>query len=130
MKSDSLNAYVTARAALLKEKAELEARLNKIAEALGDSSPSEVLVFPIEPVAAKTPAPRKTSKRKVENTMTLREAVLKVLAAGPMKKKDIWAGVSKLGYESASKNPLNSLSVFLYTCKEIKGSKGVFTLKK
>jgi hypothetical protein len=104
MKNDILQQYVSARQALLDEKAQVEARLRQITRALSEA-PSAVTVAP-KPVA---PIPRRR-----RGPISMKAAVIQVTSGHPMTKPEIMAAIQKLGFRSASKNPINSLSTLLY----------------
>ena len=114
MKVDSLKEYVNLRESLLKEKTSLEARLERINEALG-----------FGPAPAMAPA-RKVSPpaRKRENKLSLREAVIAATKAKPLTKQEILQAVEKLGYRFNTKNPMNTLNVLLYTHKTTFANEG------
>lgn len=111
--NDPLQQYRALRSALSAEREAIQKRLQEINDALGGG----------EAVVAAAPAAAPTGKKRgrppgpqkvINNAMPLREAVLKVLTAKPITKQELLAGVQKLGYRFASKDPLNSLQVFLY----------------
>lgn len=154
--NDKLKQFVSLREQLLQDRAELEARLAEINKALGAVSGPVVAavaapvaklvpVMPVVPVvkgkpgrkkavvAAPAPAPasvkpvkaRRGGKR-AKNQMSLRDAVLAVTKSRPLTRQEVLAGVQKLGYVFAAKDPLNSLSTLLYTDKGIKNNGGKF----
>jgi hypothetical protein len=104
MKTDIFQQYVSAHSALLHEKTQVEALLRQINQAL-DHAPSAVTATP-KPVA---PIPRRR-----RSPISMRAAVLQVTTGNPMTKPEILAAIQKLGFRSASKNPINSLSTLLY----------------
>ncbi len=152
MKNEKLKQFVSLREQLLRDRAELEARLAEINKALGTVSGPEVVasaapVIEAVPVAkgkpgrkkavvavkAKAPAPasaparaRRGAGKRAKNPMSLRDAVLAVTKARPLTRQEVLAGVQKLGYVFAAKDPLNSLSTLLYTDKGIKNTGGKF----
>ncbi|MFM1767643.1 MAG: hypothetical protein RJA22_172 [Verrucomicrobiota bacterium] len=68
------------------------------------------------PRAAAQPARRGAPRgKRARNAMSLREAVKKVLASGPLTKQEILAAVQKAGYKFTASNPMNSVNVVLYT---------------
>lgn len=148
--NDKLKQFVSLREQLLQDRAELEARLAEINKALGAVSGPVVAavaapVAKLVPVvkgkpgrkkavvAAPAPAPasvkpvkaRRGGKR-AKNQMSLRDAVLAVTKSRPLTRQEVLAGVQKLGYVFAAKDPLNSLSTLLYTDKGIKNNGGKF----
>ena len=104
MKNDIIKQYVSARDTLLREKAQLEARLAQIHEAL-DEPPSKVTVGP-EPAA---PVLRPAGK-----ALSLRAAVVKATTGQPMTKPEILAAIQTLGYRTTSKHPVRLLDNLLY----------------
>jgi hypothetical protein len=54
------------------------------------------------------------------NPAPLKAMVLQVTKKKPLTRQEILAAVQKAGYKFVAKDPLNSLSVLLYTAKEIK----------
>lgn len=104
-KSDPLQQYRAMRSSLANERDAIQKRLQEINAALGDTT------APItgSPVAKKVGRPAR-----VENAMSLREAVLKVLTTTPITRQELLAAVLKVGYRFAGTQPLNSLQTFLY----------------
>src|SRR5204862_3009870 len=49
-----------------------------------------------------------------QDGMSLREALLKVLAQGPRTKNELLEDVQKIGYRFTATDPMNSLQAFLY----------------
>jgi hypothetical protein len=104
MKTDTLKQFVHLRDALLKEKAQIEARLEEIVQALdleGGGYPSS------GQARGKRPA-------RPKNAMSLREAVIHVTSQQPLTKQEILSAIQKLGYQFTARNPINSLNVVLY----------------
>jgi hypothetical protein len=130
MKLDALRKYAKLRQQLIDEKSQLEAQLKEINEVLGaeaESTPVAPAVAPRE-VQRRTPG-RRGRKKGVENTMSMREAVLKALSKGPVARKDLVAAVEDVGYVFTTKNPLNSLGSVLYARNTpIKNKNGRFYL--
>jgi hypothetical protein len=112
MKMDDIRRYIDLRDSLVREKSELEQRLNQINEALGqaDGAPKAAASAPIS--RSKNAGQRRG--RPARGGISLRDAVLQVTASGPKTKEDILQGVKNLGYKFSTKNPLNSLGVILY----------------
>ncbi len=131
MRLDSLKKFVSLRDALHKEKAELEARLAQInkalgsAEAMGAAAPAAKRVK----AAAKPKTPRAKGGRGL-NAISLRDAVLKVTSEKPLTKEEILKAVEKIGYKFATKKPLASLNVVLYSKKQFKQVDGKFSPAK
>lgn len=141
MKIDKLKQYVSLREQLLRDKAELEARLAEINKALGAVAPSVTVSAPAAApakrgrrpaaaVAAGTPAkaagPKAGSRKRARNSVSLRDAVLAATKAKPLSRQEILTAVQAAGYKFAAKDPLNSLSTLLYTDKGIKNYGGKF----
>jgi hypothetical protein len=104
MKTNILKQFLSLRKALHQEKAQLEARLQQIGHALA-GAPS-VLAVPTGPPTR--------AIRRIRNPISMRAAVIQVTAGHPMTKPEIMAAIQKLGFRSASKKPLTSLSTLLY----------------
>jgi len=108
MKNDVLKQYVSARRALLQEKAQLEARLEQLNHALGqtlDQAPPAVAVI--------SKSPTRTVRR-VKRGISMKAAVLEVTKGHPMTKPEIMAAIQKLGFRSASEKPVRMLDNLLY----------------
>ena len=115
MKTDKLKEFRSLKKNLLKEKAQLEARLQEI---------NDVLAEGVAGALPDMPAGRKRYK----NEMTLKEAVMKVTAKKPLPKEDIIAAVTKLGYRFSGRDPINRLNVLLYgKDPKFKNDKGRFS---
>lgn len=125
MKLTDVNQYVALREALAKEKSALEARLAAINAALDGKAP--VPTAPAKP--GPKPGVRRRGKR-AKNQMSMKEAVVKALAAKPLSRTELLQAVMKLGYKFTAKNPLNSLSTLLYSDKSFKNNDGKFTVGK
>lgn len=134
MKNLKLKQFVSLREQLLRDKAELEARLAEINKALGVVTAAPVAAVPSQEVggkparakrAARAAAPAAPRKR-AKNTIALRDAVLQVTKSKPLSRQEILEAVQGLGYVFAAKDPLNSLSTLLYTDKGIKNHGGKF----
>lgn len=101
---DPLKAYLELRVAIDAERAALITRLKEI-----DSQLAELGLRATDGYyGPRTPTGR------VRNEMSLKEAVLKALQAGPMTKDEVFEAVRALGYEFSTDDPLNSLGVVLY----------------
>lgn len=121
MKRDSLKQFVSLRDALVAEKEAIEARLERINQALA-AEPG-----PIEDGTPRAKRGRKPGGRRPRNELSLREAVIQVTKGKPMGKKDIFDAVTKLGYVFGGNNPMNSLNVVLYSKKQFKNDDGKFS---
>lgn len=138
MKNDKLKQFVSLREQLLRDKADLEARLSEINKALGAVSGAAVVpavaAAPVakrgrKPSAAKpaaAAAAKPASRKRAQNSISLREAVLNATKAKPLSRQEILAAVQSAGYVFTAKDPLNSLSTLLYTDKGIKNHGGKF----
>lgn len=139
MKNDKLKQFVSLREQLLRDKADLEARLSEINKALGAVSGS--IAAPVVPGGAVTkrgrkPAggdkvaapssPKPAGRKRAQNSVSLREAVLTATKAKPLSRQEILEAVQASGYVFTAKDPLNSLSTLLYTDKGIKNHGGKF----
>lgn len=121
MKLTDVNQYVALRAALLKEKTALEVRLAAINRALGGTAGS---------ISLATKLGGRRGGKRAKNEMSLKEAVVKALAAKPLSRKELLQAVLKLGYKFSAKSPMNSLSTLLYSDKSIKNNGGKFSVGK
>ncbi len=124
MKNDPIEQYKQLRQELIAERDRIRARLAEIEAALEDA--------PAPQTPAKTSAPRTRRAAKSTrsgNEFSLKDAVIQVLSAKPMKRKEILEAVKKIGYTFTAKNPLNSLGVVLYgKSPRFNNNKGVFSL--
>ncbi len=118
MKTASVKQFVALRAALLNEKAQLEARLKEICAGLETTAPAPA------PSAKPGPAPKKNRAARVENTMSLHEAVTKVVASKPLTKPEILKAIDGLGYKFSASNPMMSLNTLVYTPGKLKKHPG------
>jgi hypothetical protein len=138
MPSKDVAQFVSLRDALVREKAELEARLSEINMALG-GTPAPVTEIPAKrrgrPAGKKKAVPtsvvpkaakKKSAGRRPRSGMSLPEAVLQVTAKKPLSAKEIVAAVQKVGYKFTTNNPMNSTRTMLYTNKKFKNNGGKF----
>lgn len=125
MKLTDVNQYVALRDALLNEKIALEARLAAINRALEGKTGGISLAARL----GSKPGARRGVKR-AKNEMSLKQAVVKALAAKPLTRKELLQAVLKLDYKFTAKNPMNSLSTLLYSDKSIKNNGGKFSVGK
>jgi hypothetical protein len=134
MKTDNVQQYLSLHQSLLNEKASLEARLAKISKALSGQAAAGVAVAPKRrgrpPGKAKAKPGPKPGRKRAKNSMSMREAVFKVLGGKALGRQEVLQAVLKLGYTFQTKNPLNSLGVVLYKDKGIKLANGKFSLAK
>jgi hypothetical protein len=75
---------------------------------------------------ATAPAAKPAGRKRAQNSVSLREAVLNATKAKPLSRQEILASVQSAGYVFTAKDPLNSLSTLLYTDKGIKNHGGKF----
>jgi hypothetical protein len=128
MKQDITTRIVQLHASLVKEKASLEQRLaviNKALRSIGGSVNSGPSVSKA-PVAIAVPKPGKRggARRRLDNPMPLKKAIIQVTKAKPLTKDEILAAVLKLGYKFTGSNPMNSINVHLYTKGQFKKHSG------
>lgn len=154
MKTDPLKQFVALRAQLTREKQSLERRLAEINAALGalpgtgdvaearqpsvpkgEAPPAAKAAAPsrkpgrIVPAPASPPSPSPVGPRlrKHPNGVSLRDAVLAAVRSKPLTRHEILKAVVARGYRFRAKNPLNSLSAFLYMDKSVKNVGGRFS---
>lgn len=154
MKTDPLKQFVALRAQLNREKQSLERRLAEINAALGalpgsrvgaearrdaaprtKASPEARAVVPSgkavggAPARASLPGPSSHAPRprRQPSGVSLREAVLAAVRSKPLTRHEILKAVVAHGYRFRAKNPLNSLSAFLYMDKSVKNIDGRFS---
>ncbi len=113
--SNTLQKFHALRSALISEREAIQKRLNELSAVLGaDEAPAAVVAPASAPVPKRRGRPPGQKNRVVPNTMSLREAVLKVLTTTPMTKQELLDAVQKVGYRFASAKPKFSLETFLY----------------
>lgn len=128
MKQDITTRIVQLHASLVKEKASLEQRLaviNKALRSIGGSvnSGPSVSKAPVA-IAASKPGKRGGARRRLDNPMPLKQAIIQVTKAKPLTKDEILAAVLKLGYKFTGPIPMNSINVHLYTKGQFKKHSG------
>ncbi len=128
MKQDITTRIVQLHASLVKEKASLEQRLaviNKALRSIGGSvnSGPAVSKAPVA-IAAPKPGKRGGARRRLDNPMPLKKAIIQVTKAKPLTKEEILAAVLKLGYKFTGPVPMNSINVHLYTKGQFKKHSG------
>ena len=111
MKTDTLKQFVALRQSLEEEKIRLERRLAEIHKALGEDAAGG----------------GRATARRVDNPMSLKEAVRRVTSSKPLTKPEILEAIHKIGYRFAAKDPTNSLNVILYTKGNFKNQGGKFS---
>lgn len=131
-KNDLLKQYVSLRDSLTKEKAGLEARLAEINRALGSADSADVASAArskaADSGAAKAGRPPGKTRKRAQNSKSLRDTVVEALAQKPLNRQEILDAVLKSGYVFSAKDPLNSLSTLLYTDKKsFKNKDGKFS---
>ena len=131
MKQDITTRIVQLHASLIKEKASLEQRLADINKALGSiggsvnngAAESKSSATVAAPKPGK-PGKRGGARRRLDNPMPLKKAILQVTKARPLTKDEILAAVLKLGYKFTGPIPMNSINVHLYTKGQFKKHSG------
>ncbi|MDX1952409.1 MAG: hypothetical protein SFY81_09500 [Verrucomicrobiota bacterium] len=108
MKNDNLKQYIALRESLLREKSEIQARLNQINEALGQSPYMTGHGGSFQPTGGGRRG------RAASGALTLKQAVLNALARRPMNKQELLEDIQNQGYRFSTNNPANSLGVVLY----------------
>lgn len=130
---DKLKLFVVIRDELVREKAQIEARLAEINSALdqGGAPAGQSAGSPASKPARGSKAPRAAaSKQRKQNPMSLREAVIASIKARPLTKQEILDSIVKAGYTFTTTNPMNSLGVILYGKKpKFKNDGGRFSLE-
>ena len=117
MKIDPVKQFVALRAALVNEKARLEARLAEINRALSQAPRSKPALS----------TSRATSHPRAQNKISLKEAVARATKDKPLTKPEILEAIRKIGYRFSATNPMNSLNVTLYTKGNFKNKNGKFS---
>lgn len=116
---DALKQYVALRDAIFAEREQLITRLREMDEALGAMG----LRGKDSYYGPRTPTGR------VRNELSLKDAVLKVIAGKSLTKHEILDAVLALGYQFSTDDPLNSLGVILYGKKpKFQNDSGRFSL--
>jgi hypothetical protein len=119
MKNDIVSKYITLREGLTKEKQQLEERLSRINEALGES----------EGFGGAGASRGRGRPPGGSGTLSLREAVLQATGKRSMTKQEILDEVQRLGYRFSTSNPANSLGTILYGKNpRFKNENGYFSL--
>ena len=144
--NDPLKQFTALKASMQAERTRLVARLAELDQALGiitaSAAPAPVAAAAkavkgpkakAAKVAGKPGRPAgKPAGKRVKNELSLKEAVIKVLTAGPLSKEQILAAVAKLGYQFNAGKPINSLNTLLYGSKKpkFKNTDGAFSVAK
>lgn len=108
MKLDSLQQYVSLRRSLVEERKKLQQRLEELDRVLSDET-----VGPVQAVRRGRP------RKKVRNSISLRQAVLKLTGEKPLTKQEILEGLKRIGYKTTSKNPMGLLNPLIYGKKSL-----------
>ena len=120
MQSNSIEKYLRLRRALEAEREQLTNRLNEVNEALNAFGGGT-------PAGKASAAPRKSTR--VQNEMSLKEAVLRAIKGKSLSKDEVYDAILKLGYRFNTDNPLNSIGTVLYGKKpKFKNHDGKFSL--
>lgn len=106
---DVLKQYMSLRDALVEERTKLKARIANIDKLLG-----EAIKFEDSGVQQPQPGTVAEPPKRVRNPISLRDAVVKLLAERPMTKKEILERLRVMGYQFTAKNPMNSLNALMY----------------
>lgn len=109
MQRDTIKQYIRLRRALETEREQLTARLSEVTEALAGFQGAG-----LPPAASGKRAGRPAGRVKVENSLSLKEAVLAVIKGKALTKEEVLAAIQKLGYQFRTSNPLNSIGTVLY----------------
>ena len=150
---DAINQYLEVRNKLLDTREELLEKLREIDRLLGSSGDIEAVQAVSSKKSAKKPGRkpgrkastktgRKTSSKvskkasssaakgaRKQNALSLKEVISKALIGGALDRKAILEAVKNLGYKFSTNNPLNSLTVSLYTHKGIHKNGKLYSLK-
>lgn len=116
MSDDVVKQYLQLRTKLAEEKSRVEARLQEINQALGQSGAAEQSK---RPAGAGSAIPSRTelrtrSRKRIKNSMPLRAAIVKVTSEKPLTKPEILTAVQKLGYKFGTNKPMLSINPILY----------------
>jgi len=122
MKIDPLKGYLQFQAALQREKAALEKRLEEINHALSGQGAAKPTV-----VAA---LPRRVGVRRLKNKLSLRQAIIRATSTKPLTKEEILKAVLKMGYRFVTKKPMATLNSVLYAKRRFKNRNGRFSPAK
>ena len=109
----------------------LEAQITKLQKQLQEILGGKSVEPKVVGRKVKVKAQRKAGRIKSKQG-SLRKLVAKVLekAGKPLRIDEIYKGLKKIGYKTASKNPMRQLSTRLYSDKNLKRpSPGTFALK-
>lgn len=104
--SDAIQQFTALRSALLREREAIQQRLQRIDAALAGRGET--------PAPSKQKTHGRTQGSRPENTMNIREAIVRVTAKKPLSVREIVEAVQKIGYRFQSANPVNSVGAYLY----------------
>jgi hypothetical protein len=118
--SDKLEKYLASLEELRREKAELEARVARIDEALAGAPGS----------SRAGRRGRRAGGGRRRNGLSLREAVTQVTKNRPLTKPEILEAIERNGYKFTTKDPMNSLNAMLYApANKFRNQNGKFSPK-
>jgi hypothetical protein len=126
MKHDLLKQFAVVRSSLMQERESLQGRIAEINRVLAGNA---TVKLPRGRRAALPPAApvRRRRRTRVKNAMSMREAIRKVTSVKPMTRKEILVAIRKIGYKFNTKDPLNSIGVYLYNKRFFKSANGKFS---
>jgi hypothetical protein len=108
---DLVQKFHALRSALLSERKAIQNRLHQIDAALSLETGAASSTVSRSAAASGT---RRRGRKRAPNSMSLRDAVGKVLTSKPISRQELLSKLDKVGYRFATSNPLNSLQTFLY----------------
>lgn len=109
---DAVQQFNALRQALIRERDQIQRRLQQINQALGESTASAPSGAPGSAPAA--PMQRFGPGRPAPGQLTIREAITKATANKAMNVREIVEAVQQMGYKFSSSNPINSVGAYLY----------------
>jgi len=118
MKPDALKKFVALHQSLLKERTQLQHRLEQIDQALALDGVT---------ASARSAGARAGRPKRIKNPMSLKAAVMQATKSKALDKPEILAAIKRLGYRFTAKDPVNSLNTILYTGKVFKNQGGKFS---
>lgn len=126
LSATQLKKALSIRTKIDKREAQINRLQKQLQEVLGEAAVKNKVV-----IRRKIKAQRKVGRIKGKRG-SLKKMVVKVLgkAGQPLRIDEIYKGLKKIGYKTASKNPMRQLSTRLYGDKNLKRpSPGTFALK-
>jgi predicted DNA-binding transcriptional regulator len=121
---DPIKQYLALQERLQREKTQLQQRLGEIDQALAGASTRLGMVRGIGNNRRGVTTKPSQHVRRIQNELSLKQAILKAIAKRPLSRREILQQVQKLGYRFASSNPLNTLGATLYGNKKLFKNKG------